>query len=184
MLPDFGADVAANSGALSVVPPSVHPSGTAYEYPHRPEQLPLIDLEALGLHPVSTARSRTGPASTSVRASASPLAPAAIEVQAEFVELLRRVGIAVSGRSGHETRIGPWHPDTAASLSVNAEAALFHCFGCGEGGGLKRLRSLVEPLPPTCSPFLKLAANDLGVCVRSSWEDASQRVLPWNRAGG
>lgn len=37
--------------------------------------------------------------------------------------------------------------------------------------------------PARVKRLLKLAARDLGVRVRSSWEDASQRVLLWKRSG-
>lgn len=155
VLPDFGADVAANCGALSVIPPSVHPSGTRYEYLHKPlHDLPLIDLDELGLHPVSKAQPRpTRQTHSGSYSSATPLALAAPDVQEEFAELFRMAGVFVSGRNGDGAHICPWHADTEASLSVHAEAALFHCFGCGEGGGIGRLRTLVGVVPPTCNPF-------------------------------
>lgn len=154
VLPQFGADVAANSGALSVIPPSVHPSGARYEY-HKPlHDLPLIDLEAIGLQPVSKGQPR---GASTVRRPANDssqiLSAAPTEVQGEFLELLRLAGACASGRIGDEAHVCPWHADTEASLSVHAEASLFHCFGCGEGGGIRRLRKLVGIVPPTCNPF-------------------------------
>lgn len=37
--------------------------------------------------------------------------------------------------------------------------------------------------PGKVKRLLKLAAKDLGIRVRSSWEDSSQRVLLWKRSG-
>src|SRR5204862_3524207 len=39
--------------------------------------------------------------------------------------------------------ICPWHPDLEASLHVQWELAIFHCFGCERGGGVRELRVLV-----------------------------------------
>lgn len=37
--------------------------------------------------------------------------------------------------------------------------------------------------PAKVKRLLKLAAKDLGIRVRSSWADATQRVLLWKRSG-
>jgi len=58
VLPEFGAEVAAHAGRLSVIPPSAHPSGAAYEYLLRAgDALAVVDLEALG--PGSSAEAPT-----------------------------------------------------------------------------------------------------------------------------
>ena len=52
VLPEFGADVAAYSGRLSIIPQSRHPGGQEYVYLRPPgDCLPLVDLEKLGLFP-------------------------------------------------------------------------------------------------------------------------------------
>jgi len=39
-----------------------------------------------------------------------------------------------------------FHPDRTPSLSINVEAGVFHCFGCGQSGGVKDFARLVgEP---------------------------------------
>src|SRR5262249_59660529 len=43
--------------------------------------------------------------------------------------------------------IPPGHDDRTPSLSLDVDASLFHCFGCGEGGGLRRLRDLLSVAP-------------------------------------
>lgn len=154
VLPQLGADVAATSRALSVIPPSTHPSGTRYEYLHRPvHDLPLVDLRAIGLEPVSKGH-RTGAAAHRPPVTAAQLPPAPSNVQSEFLELFRQAGLYISSRPGDQVHVCPWHADTEASLSIHAEAALFHCFGCGAGGGIARLRALVGLVPPTCDPLL------------------------------
>lgn len=45
-----------------------------------------------------------------------------------------------------------FHQDDTASLSVDLERGLFHCFGCGQQGGLKRFAALVGELDPAPSP--------------------------------
>ncbi len=60
--------------------------------------------------------------------------------------LMARAGVQPRGRQQEMHRC-PWHPDEHPSLSVHWGAALFHCFGCGVGGGIGRLRHLVDDQP-------------------------------------
>jgi len=40
-----------------------------------------------------------------------------------------------------------FHDDRSASLSVDLDAGVFHCFGCGQQGGIKRFAALVGESP-------------------------------------
>ena len=43
--------------------------------------------------------------------------------------------------------ICPFHEDRRPSLSLDLSRGLFHCFGCGESGGLRRFTELVGEKP-------------------------------------
>jgi len=68
----------------------------------------------------------------------------------EFEALLWRHGAEPwrlrNGR-GRVRCILPGHDDGTPSLSLDLGACLFHCFGCGNGGGLKALRELLGETP-------------------------------------
>ena len=97
LLPEFGAEVAANAGRLSQIPPSRHPSGYDYEWMHEPrDELPPVDLEALGLTP----QPKGGHTAARDARPLGPLQRASGETQAAFADLLARVGI----HEGHGER--------------------------------------------------------------------------------
>src|SRR5262245_48100658 len=45
----------------------------------------------------------------------------------------------------------PFHQDRTPSLSVDLEAGMFHCFGCGASGGIAKFRELVGEQPTTAN---------------------------------
>lgn len=54
-----------------------------------------------------------------------------------------------------------FHGDERASLSVDLDRGLFHCFGCGMGGGLRRFSELVgERSPASAWPRRALSVYD------------------------
>lgn len=146
---ELGAEIAANPGRLSIVH-GVHPSGSAYEWIAPPtDDLPLVDVDALGILIEAKAASRASQsrahAGHAAAKSASP------EQVRDFEMLMQQVGVV--RRYDDEFRRCPWHTETEASLHVTWSAAVFCCFGCGEQGGVRRLRELVGgPLPPSCNP--------------------------------
>ncbi len=151
-LTQFSADVfgGRTPHALQITP-SLHPSGTSYTWFREPRaDLPVVDLAEFGYvpqeagHHGAVARSAGG----SIR-----LAPAPPSRQVEFAALMGRLGLR--RRAEDDEHHGcPWHLEDEGSLHVSWVAALFHCFGCGERGGLRRLRELVGPLqPPSCDPL-------------------------------
>jgi len=65
--------------------------------------------------------------------------------QEQFEAALWRHGAELSrlrGRRGLVRCVLPGHNDHSASLSLDLGAAVFHCFGCGRGGGLRHLLEL------------------------------------------
>lgn len=79
-----------------------------------------------------------------------------------------------------------FHEDPAPSLSVDLNAGVFNCFGCGVQGGLKRFATLVgerapESLPPPRPP------SPAKVRARRVWASAddlrtAERVVEEARA--
>lgn len=64
----------------------------------------------------------------------------------QFEAVLRRHGADFSrlrGGRGLIRCVLPGHDDRVASLSLDLDAAIFHCFGCGRSGGLKTLLELL-----------------------------------------
>lgn len=62
-----------------------------------------------------------------------------------FEAVLQRHGADLSrlrGARGVVCCVLPGHDDHSASLSLDLDAAIFHCFGCGRSGGLKALLTL------------------------------------------
>src|SRR5262245_5570956 len=47
----------------------------------------------------------------------------------------------------------PFHRDRTPSLSVDLDAAIFNCFGCGAHGGWKRFAELVGETIPAWNSF-------------------------------
>lgn len=152
MLPAYSADIFGGQAPHALqVPPSLHPSGATYGWVCQPgEDLPTVDLGALGLAPmVATATSRASARGGSRPSLKTPAAPAA---QAEFEELMARLGVRPRAH-GDELLSCPFHAETEASLHVDWQTAVFHCFGCHEQGGLRRLQDLASSsLPPSYNP--------------------------------
>src|SRR5262245_2658036 len=64
----------------------------------------------------------------------------------DFVAVLERHGADLSrlrGGRGVIPCVFPGHDDRRASLSVDVDRAVFHCFGCGQAGGFLQLRALL-----------------------------------------
>jgi Bifunctional DNA primase/polymerase, N-terminal len=171
VLPEFGAEVSANSGRLSIVPPSRHPSGDDYVYLTPPgASLPVVDLGKLGLFPqpkggcLRQVRDRTSES----RGNLPPAAPPT--VVAEFAVDMARRGIYEGGGNRRDSRGEffpcPWHHDTEASLHVLWQAAVFCCFGCDLSGGVRELRAVTDgsalsprKLPNGCSSLSNRGTN-------------------------
>ena len=82
----------------------------------------------------------------------------------EFEALLRRHGAEparIRGSRGLVRCVLPGHDDRSASLSLDLEKAIFHCFGCGRGGGLKALREFLGEAPSAPTRRRTLAEAEL-----------------------
>jgi Bifunctional DNA primase/polymerase, N-terminal/CHC2 zinc finger len=127
-------------GSLVIAPPSIHPSGQPYawELSSEPGTVALAELPAW-LRQGATASRGTPPGGGAVRPSRS-------REQAEFAD--RWAGLGLTLRPGDQLYLCPFHPDRATpSLHVDADRCIWWCFGCKRGGGLRRLRELLEPDP-------------------------------------
>jgi len=85
-----------------------------------------------------------------------------------------------------------FHEDPRPSLSVDLDKGVFHCFGCGVGGGMKRFSELVgeapadvSTRPATREPEVQRARReamhreDVHAATRAAWSpywQASDRV--------
>ena len=152
-LPMYSADVFGGRDPHALqVPPSLHPSGAVYQWVQEPgADLPVVDLEAVGLAPDPTA---TASARPRLSGTGGQRTPATADQQAEFETLMAALGVRPRGRI-EEFHNCPFHGESEPSLHVDWRAAVFHCFGsnCAEQGGLRRLRELVgDLLPPSCNP--------------------------------
>jgi hypothetical protein len=54
-----------------------------------------------------------------------------------------------------------FHEDQSPSLSLDLDRGVFHCFGCGTGGGIKRFSELVGEAPPDFSARPHARESDL-----------------------
>lgn len=145
VLPALGAEVAACTGRLSIIPPSLHPSGDEYVYLQPPgTTLPVVDLDAIGLAPQPKA---TRPLPRPAAAHAALPRPADAKLVAFFAWLFGGLGLyegqGVRRDARGEFFLCPWHRDTEASLHVLWTSAVFCCQGCGRSGGARELRALV-----------------------------------------
>ena len=62
-----------------------------------------------------------------------------VDVVSGYVRLTRRSGVNQFG-------LCPFHSEKTPSFSVNAERQIYHCFGCGKGGGVINFIMEVENL--------------------------------------
>lgn len=69
-----------------------------------------------------------------------------IALQTRFVDLVHRHIVGFTPRNGRGIVRCLFHQEKTPSLSIDLEKAVFYCFGCGAGGGVKKFAELVgEP---------------------------------------
>jgi hypothetical protein len=56
----------------------------------------------------------------------------------DIVELMEKLGVRVKKTGKEYLGLCPFHDDHNPSLSVNREKGLWHCFGCGRGGDVRK----------------------------------------------
>lgn len=64
----------------------------------------------------------------------------------DIVELITRY-LPLKKTGGRYTGLCPFHHEKTPSFSVSPDKQLFHCFGCGEGGGAIQFLMKIENLP-------------------------------------
>jgi CHC2 zinc finger len=102
-----------------------------------------------------------------------------------FRELVERHVLKLRVRGSKATGLCPFHPDTTPSLSLDLEQCVWHCFGCGAGGGVKDFAERVgegwEPLTPA-SPYRDSAAYRRQRADRAALADIEAEYEAWCRA--
>lgn len=63
-----------------------------------------------------------------------------VDVVSDYVQLTKRSGSNLFG-------LCPFHSEKTPSFSVSSEKQIFHCFGCGKGGGVINFIMEIENLP-------------------------------------
>jgi len=136
---DPGLELKAESATV-VAPPSLHHSGRRYEWK------PLRAPWELSLAP-APAWLLAGHAPAEDDAFTTPGAPLRTEAERDaFAAAWREVGIDL--RPGDRYYNCPFHDDRHPSLHVDADGCRWYCFGCGRGGGIGRLRRLLDGAGP------------------------------------
>jgi hypothetical protein len=120
-------------GGFVVGPGSLHRRGRRYEWEvmSHPDDVPLAELPAWI---VNQAR-RTYSVAGHKRGDGKPLTPAA---KSDFAAMWAEFGLSLVAGDTHY--LCPFHADHDPSLHIDADRALWHCFGCGQGGGVVDLR--------------------------------------------
>ena len=59
-----------------------------------------------------------------------------LKAETSLIRLVEAAGIKLTRRGKDMIGLCPFHEEETASLSVNPEKNVFHCFGCGAGGGV------------------------------------------------
>jgi hypothetical protein len=128
---------------MAVAPPSLHVSGSRYAWVagRSPHDLPTAPLPPWITELAAAGRAEAG------GGAAGEAPPRTTSEQQAFAEAWARAGVEI--RPGDRYYLCPFHPDHHPSLHVDGERCLWHCFGCGRGGGIGRLLALLgEPRPP------------------------------------
>ncbi len=99
-----------------------------------------------------------------------------VDVVEQYVRLTKRSGANLFG-------LCPFHSEKTPSFSVSREKQIYHCFGCGKGGGVINFIMEIENLSfPDAVEFLARRAN-LPMPAETENEGASRRkvLLELNR---
>jgi DNA primase len=99
------------------------------------------------------------------------------DVVGDYVKLTKRSGANLFG-------LCPFHSEKTPSFSVSPDKQIYHCFGCGKGGGVINFIMEIENLSfPDAVQFL---ANRAGMAVPEEKNDATtgrrRRMLTLNQA--
>lgn len=105
---------------------------------------------------------------------------ATIKSRVSISEILRKYGVHAPDHGRYHV-LCPWHPERTASLSVNEERGLFHCFGCGASGSVIDLVARFEKITP--KDAAEMLSRDFGISGASSFRNdaiaVNARINEW-----
>ena len=90
-----------------------------------------------------------------------------VDVVSEYVRLGKRSGANLFG-------LCPFHNEKTPSFSVSPDKQIYHCFGCGKGGGVINFIMEIEGL--TFPEAVEFLARRAGMTVPQQENDASSRL--------
>ena len=100
-----------------------------------------------------------------------------VDVVSQYVNLSRRTGNNLFG-------LCPFHSEKTPSFSVNRPRQIYHCFGCGKGGGVINFIMEIENVP--FQDAVEILAKRAGMQMPAAEEDPESRrrakILAVNRA--
>ena len=99
-----------------------------------------------------------------------------VDVVGSYVALTKRSGVNLFG-------LCPFHGEKTPSFAVNRELQIYHCFGCGKGGGVVNFIMEIEKLSyPDAVRFLaKRAGMEVPEDSYDPRRDRRERMLQLNR---
>ena len=131
-----GLDIKSHRGFV-VAPGSVHGNGLTYEWEveHHPDDVAVAPAPAWLFKKACTPRSPY-PRAAKRRHKATK------DQREDFVRLWAAVGLSVDPER-ESTYLCVFHPEKTPSLHIDPSTAIWYCFGCGAGGGLRDLCDLL-----------------------------------------
>lgn len=93
--------------------------------------------------------------------------------------------VPLTKKGGNYWGLCPFHHEKTPSFSVNESKQIFHCFGCGKGGGAIRFVMEIESL--TFPEAVRKLADQAGLDVPDSgpgdgqWRERRKRILELNK---
>ena len=94
--------------------------------------------------------------------------------RADIVDIVNSY-VPLTKKGGNHWGLCPFHSEKTASFSVSQDKQIYHCFGCGKGGGVLSFLMEIENL--TYPEAIRLLADKMGMEVPE--EDAADR--DWRR---
>ncbi len=129
-------------GSYIVMPPSLHASGRRYAWLPECGSEPRLVQEFTLWFQAALARTGIEWMSETKAMRSESFAPND-DLAETIIALLRDLTCSPGELRGYEVWFKcPFHADATPSLSANVERPVWHCFGCEEGGGIRRLREL------------------------------------------